>query len=460
MDSYSQRVRLAARPVHMHIEDCIVLGNLPPDCPTTRILGTYQCTGQMHYQCTGEIHYQGGSAILSWLKRQVWVDDDVLRYVVRVSIWGRWLIFFFGVILLAYRPSLWYPENIEHLYLHGVLAIFNGALHYRSLTNRPVTWRWMLALSAIDIAQITGHVAINGGLDELLSLVYFPALGIFAMVFASIWLGLAWTTVVAVVYTLVITLVDPGLDVDAGDDRVLWARLVAMYIMVLGISLIVRYERRGRQTSMARERRVQQERIDQSQAIHDTTAQTAYMIGLGLEGAIKMAGQSNPRLVEKLEAIASLSRSAMWELRSPIDMGHIFEARELGRVLGSHTATFSKITSIPAEMVQSGDEPQLATETRVLLFTISHNALTNAFLHARPSKVEVRLDFEANCIRLSVSDDGVGLPEDFAERGRGYKGMTVDAEKMGGNLIVTTEGEGRGTTVTCVVPLESSGIGD
>ena len=385
-----------------------------------------------------------------------------MRYVVRVSIWGRWLIFLFGVFLLAYRPGLWYPDNIEHAYLHGALAIFNGAVHYRSLTNRPVTWRWMLALSAMDIAQITGQIAINGGLDTLLSLVYFPALGAFAMVFASIWLGMAWTTMVAIVYTLAVTLVDPGLDIEAGEDRVLLARLVVMYFIVLGICLVVRFERRGRQTSMARERRAQQERIDQSQAIHDTTAQTAYMIGLGLESAIKLAGQSNPILVEKLEATAALSKSAMWELRGPIDMGLIFEGRGLGRVLGSHTATFSKITSVPAEMVQSGNEPPLPTETRTLLFSISHNALTNAFLHANASKVEVRLDFETNCIRLSVSDDGVGLPDDFAERGRGFKGMTADAQRMGGILSINginSEGQRRGTTVTCVVPLESGGTG-
>ena len=57
---------------------------------------------------------------------------------------------------------------------------------------------------------------------------------------------------------------------------------------------------------MARERQAHQDRIDLSQAIHDTTAQTAYMIGLGIEGAMKLAGDSNPRLVERLEATAAL----------------------------------------------------------------------------------------------------------------------------------------------------------
>ena len=36
---------------------------------------------------------------------------------------------------------------------------------------------------------------------------------------------------------------------------------------------------------MASERQLRQERIELSQTIHDTTAQTAYMIGLGIHRA-------------------------------------------------------------------------------------------------------------------------------------------------------------------------------
>ena len=105
-------------------------------------------------------------------------------------------------------------------------------------------------------------------------------------------------------------------------------------------------------------------------------------------------------------------------------------------------------------MSQSGAEPPLTTETRSRLFSIAHNALTNAFLHARPGRVEVRLSFETGQVRLSVSDDGVGLPDGYAERGRGFDGMRTDAEQMGGRLIVESGEGGGGTTIACVVPYE------
>ena len=53
-------------------------------------------------------------------------------------------------------------------------------------------------------------------------------------------------------------------------------------------------------------------------------------------------------------------------------------------------------------------EPPLAAEAQAGLLTIAHNALTNAFLHAQAGRVEVKLDFGSDAVRLSVSDDGVG----------------------------------------------------
>lgn len=99
-------------------------------------------------------------------------------------------------------------------------------------------------------------------------------------------------------------------------------------------------------------------------------------------------------------------------------------------------------------------------ETRARLFSIAHNALTNAFLHARPSRVEVKLDFEECRIRLSISDDGVGLPDDYAKHGRGFIGMVVDAEQMGGMLTVEGSKRGGGTIITCVVSYNADSAGD
>ena len=391
-------------------------------------------------------------AITNRFSSGVWADPDVVPYAAWVSVWGRWLIWVVCLFNLFHRPDAWYPADIEFAFLHIPLVALNGLVHFRLQTNRSVSWRWMLALSAMDVALITGGVVIGGGFNSFIFLAYYPALAVFGAVFTPIWLGLAWTTMAAVAYSIVIWGMGSGRDLDAGDETELVSRLTFMYAIVLCISLITRFERIRRQAAVQGERRMQQERIELSQKIHDTAAQTAYMIGMGIHRAMMLADGSNQELVAALDATYALSRAAMWELRHPIAAGRIFEDRELGRVLWSHCATFEQITSVPAEMTQSGTEPPLAAETRALLFSIAHNALTNAFLHAQPGRVEVRLDFDAGQIRLSVLDDGVGLPVDYAERGRGFKGMQTDAERMGGMLIVNSSEGGVGTAITCVVP--------
>ena len=86
-----------------------------------------------------------------------------------------------------------------------------------------------------------------------------------------------------------------------------------MYAVVASVSLIARFERVRRQESAERERELLRERIELSQAIHDTAAQTAYMIGLGIRKAMRLAGGSNEELTATLAATASLSKAAIWE---------------------------------------------------------------------------------------------------------------------------------------------------
>ena len=399
-------------------------------------------------------------AITKWFPSTDWADPDVVRYVAWVSVWSRWLVWLVTAFQFAYRPGFWYYGHFEYMLLHVPLVTVNGLVHYRLWTNRSVTWRWLLFLSVMDLVLITAGIILQRGFEGFLFLAYYPALALFVLVFPSLWLGLTWTTLTAFVYAFVCLRVGLGLDLVAGDEKVLLARLAAMYVLVLCVSLIVRFERTRRQAAVERERHLQKERIELSQAIHDTTAQTVYMIGLGLYRIRELAGKSNEELTAALDSTSTLSKSAMWELRRPIDAGLIFEGRELGPVLWSHCATFEKITAVPTRMSQSGTEPSLAMENRARLFSIAHNALTNAFLHARPGRVEVRLDFEADRIRLSVADDGVGLPADYAERGRGFNGMRAETEQMGGTLAVESDREGGGTNITCVVPFEAGERGE
>ena len=318
---------------------------------------------------------------------------------------------------LVCRPGFWYPADVELVLPQQLLVTLNGLLHYRLLTSRPVTWRWLLFMSAMDIALITVYIILHSGFDSFIFVAYYPALALFVAVFTSPWLGLAWTTLTAGAYALVCLTVDSGFDFGAGHEKALIARLAAMYALVLGFSLIIRFERVRRQAAVEGERQLQRERIEFSQEIHDTTAQTAYMIGLGIHRARQLAGESNEELAAALNETAELSMSAMWELRRPIDAGHIFEGRELGRVLRSHCASFEKITAVPAGVSQSGTEPTLANETRARLYLHSAQRADQRLpaCPARPGRGEAGLRSRPDkAVRLRDGQlpPGVGQPFD------------------------------------------------
>ena len=369
-----------------------------------------------------------------------------------ISIWGRWFIWIVVVFLLAYRPGFWYPEHVEFVAMPVLQLLANGLIHYRLLTNRPITQRLLLLCSASDVTQIMVAVVILGGYSTFAFLGLYPALGLFAVLFSALWATLAWTSAAAFVYIALCVWTGGGLDLDLGQEKVLVGRVATMYVVAVGIGLLVRFERLRWQSALSRERQLRRERIELSQQIHDTTAQTAFMINLGIHRAKSLAEESNLELISALEATYSLSRSAMWEMRGPIDAGHIIEGRELAQVLSTHCATFERITGIPTTMSQAGTEPNLPTTMRTRLFSIAHNALTNAFLHADPGQVEARLHFANGEIILSVIDDGIGLPAGYTQRGRGLNGMMEDAVRMGGTLMVEGDRAGGGTKITCVVP--------
>ena len=167
----------------------------------------------------------------------------MILYAAKVSVWGRWFVWLVTVFELAYRPGFWYPEDIEFLLIPVLMFVVNGLVHHRLLTNRPVTWRWMLFLSAMDIVLITAGIIIHSGFNSFIFVAYYPALAVFAVVFSSLRLSFAWTTTAAVAYAIVCLMVGSGLDLDAGKEKALAARLAAMYALVLGICLITRFER-------------------------------------------------------------------------------------------------------------------------------------------------------------------------------------------------------------------------
>ena len=296
----------------------------------------------------------GGSTLMR-------LDPDGLRYVATILVWAHWFVVAFSFVQLAYRPAGWPERYVVYAPLFLLLVAFNGYTHYRLATNKTITWRWILGLAAMDVTMVSVATAIGGGFSHyFLHLLYYPLLAGYALVFTSFRLTMVCVTVVSAMYLAISLTVGEGIDMGAREEKPLLARIFVMYAVAATVNLISSFERSRWRAALERERELQRERIELSQAIHDTAAQTAFMIGLGIDAAKQVAGDSNEELAARLDATSRLSKTAVWQLRHPIDMGRIFEGSELGWTLDSHVATFRTITSVSAELTQNGVEPPLS----------------------------------------------------------------------------------------------------
>jgi two-component system sensor histidine kinase DegS len=107
----------------------------------------------------------------------------------------------------------------------------------------------------------------------------------------------------------------------------------------------------------------------------------------------------------------------------------------------------------------SAEEGCLSEPTRIGLYQIVHEALTNAIKHAKANQITVALSCNDHHITLEIQDDGDGftiyenLVEYSLQGHYGLVGMKERAEAIGGSLEIATL-PGQGTTIRVVVPQE------
>ena len=248
--------------------------------------------------------------------------DDLL-YRVRISVWVRWFLLIAWLLQFNYRPNFAHSAYIPTTLLAVLVLVFNAYVHYRIQSNRTVTWHWALALSAMDVTMITAGLVVSGsGFQNSFFVLYYPGLAMFAVVFTSFRLSFAWATMLAAAYAAMSLLLEPGVEFEIKEEKVLFTRIAVMYGIVAAVNLVSRFERIRRREAVEREQELQRERIELSQTIHDTVAQSAYMIGLGLETAKDLTAnlqtdEDRDELAAKLEGTHELLKSTVWELRHP-----------------------------------------------------------------------------------------------------------------------------------------------
>jgi signal transduction histidine kinase len=187
--------------------------------------------------------------------------------------------------------------------------------------------------------------------------------------------------------------------------------------------------------------------------LHDAVIQRLFAIGLSLQGITRSVsdGSTNERLqkaIDDLDGTIRQIRSSIFELSSAETDGLRDQVLALVRELEGMASFEIRVafegpidSAVPAEVV----EP--------LLLTV-REAVTNIARHAASSRATVTLVVDSERCRLQIEDDGEGFDvENPRQGGFGLHNMRQRAEKLGGELALTSSGEG--TTLVWTVPLRA-----
>jgi two-component system sensor histidine kinase UhpB len=96
----------------------------------------------------------------------------------------------------------------------------------------------------------------------------------------------------------------------------------------------------------------------------------------------------------------------------------------------------------------------LGSSVALAVYRVVQEGLINALRHAQATRISIVVDGTEERIRVSVCDDGIGLPADWARPGHfGLRGLTDRVAQLGGTFEVGTEGA-RGTRLAADIPLK------
>jgi signal transduction histidine kinase len=181
--------------------------------------------------------------------------------------------------------------------------------------------------------------------------------------------------------------------------------------------------------------------------LHDSAKQrihAAQLVLSSLTPALEAVDAGRLRLaLKELDGSAADIEASLTELRTtlgglPLEQAIARRAAELQAASG-------------VTITVQGDAPSLPTFAAVHAYRVASEAISNALRHAEPTQIGVRLERRPGDLRLTVIDDGRGMPADQVES-TGLESMRARAQTLGGRLHIDSEPRA-GTRVVLDVPL-------
>jgi signal transduction histidine kinase len=218
--------------------------------------------------------------------------------------------------------------------------------------------------------------------------------------------------------------------------------------------------RQSREELRALSSRLQSVREEESgriaREIHDEVGQMLTALRMDvtwLEAGPESSRRTDPEFSEKLESMKRLIETAAESVRRIMTdlRPAVLDELGLGAAVEWYVEEFRKRTGIQCRLTSNLDGA--APDRSTALFRILQEALTNVARHSGATSVEVLLEAKEGRIRLEVTDNGRGIPEEKVSDSRslGLLGMRERARSLGGEVSIRRV-PGGGTTVEADIP--------
>ncbi len=216
----------------------------------------------------------------------------------------------------------------------------------------------------------------------------------------------------------------------------------------------------NKQKNVIRQQAEQQATLEERQRIaqdlHDTLEQELVGVNMLLDDTARRMNGGEAPATQPLELARRLLRRAREDSRSTIrELRSVaLEKRGLPAAIEELLRPLAVAAGADFIVAVNGTPARLAGTLETNLLRLVQEAVANAAKHARAKRIEVRLDYEQESIRLSVRDDGSGFDPAAMTVLAGHfglSGMRERAEKMAGRLRIHSA-PGKGTEVEVHVP--------
>ncbi|MDD2884159.1 MAG: response regulator [Dechloromonas sp.] len=185
----------------------------------------------------------------------------------------------------------------------------------------------------------------------------------------------------------------------------------------------------------------EEERTHIARELHDELGQTLTSLRIDLGWLRDKCIKQGAAVVDRANGAYALVERTIDALRR-ISEGlrpGMLDVLGLAAAVEHHVTQFEERNGISCTLTMNQEEFTIDGELATAIFRLIQEALTNVLRHAAASQLNVSIDEDEDCIRVSIEDDGQGFQPAQDKKTFGLLGMQERVKMLGGSIAISSQ---------------------